>query len=225
MKYLQYLTIKKLLLIVTAILLFLVFFRLANDLSFPDTDWLIGKDDKIELKDNKKLLQKFTADRDGLSKIEVLLGSAKIKGSIKMELLDENCEKSLRKSELRTSKLDSDKTYAFKFSQVNDSKNKTFCFLISSEAEKTGSKYPSVFITNSPAPSGGMLIEPDFMQSQEKSLSIRPSYENTLVWQDASELNRRISQYKPFFLKHYYLWAIAISFIILSIVLIVILIL
>jgi len=56
-------------------------------------------------------------------------------------------------------------------------------------------------------------------------LSMRPAYENDNWKQDISELSQRISQYKPWFLKHFYLDAIAILFIVLSVGLVTILIL
>jgi hypothetical protein len=65
-----------------------------------------------------------------------------------------------------------------------------------------------------------------FSQKNDPSmLSMRPAYENDNWKQDISELSQRISQYKPWFLKHFYLDAIAILFIVLSVGLVTILIL
>jgi len=60
-------------------------------------------------------------------------------------------------------------------------------------------------------------------EKKNQSLAMRPAYRNENIFQDFIELNQRISQYKPFFLKHYFLWFIIIGFIILSLTLIVML--
>ena len=59
---------------------------------------------------------------------------------------------------------------------------------------------------------------------ENKTLSVRGVYVNDNLGQDLRELSQRISQYKPWFLKHYFLEAIAILFMVLSVGLIVILI-
>jgi len=208
------------------ILLTAISFKLISDWSFPDTAWKISKDSKAELKkEEDPVLQKFIANRDGLSQVEMLLGSAKIKGEIEMKILDENCSNILREGKIKRTRFDSEKTYTFKFSQIENSKNKTFCFSIYFDGEKIGSKHPAIFVSNTQAPDGGSFKIP-FSNEEipNKSLSIRPGYQNLKWNENFTELNQRISQYKPFFLKHYYLWAISITFIILSISLVVILI-
>jgi len=52
-----------------------------------------------------------------------------------------------------------------------------------------------------------------------KSLAMRPAYLNHYFWQDIQELNQRISQYKPWFLKHYFLDFIGLGFLSLSLLL------
>lgn len=221
----KYLTTKNILLALLFVFLFLISYRLYANWSFPDTDWQLKRDDKIYLTNESGVLQKFTAKNDNLSKIEVLTGSSKIDGYIEMILLDEGCQEIFEKYKLKTSKMDSNQTYAFTFPRIKDSGGKTFCFSISSKAKKTGSKFPGVFVTDSPAPSGnGVLIYPDGQSFQSKSLSIRPGYRNATLSEDINELNQRISQYKPFFLKHHFLYSIAFLFIILSIGLVIILI-
>lgn len=222
----KHLNAKNILLGIFFLFVLLILAKFLSDWSFPDTAWKISRDEKIEIKnDGQPVNQKFTANRDGLSKIEILFGSAKIKGSIEMRILDESCEAVLRKYELKERILDSNQTYAFNFASIHNSKNKTFCLSILSKAEKTGSKYPAVYINEIPAPHGGSLLIPFSNEEiKNKSLSMRPAYKNASFFQNVEELNQRISQYKPFFLKHYFLSIITVLFLFLSVGLVIILI-
>ena len=58
----------------------------------------------------------------------------------------------------------------------------------------------------------------------DQSLSMRTVYRNATLWQDLGELNDRISQYKPWFLKDFFIGTIATLFVILSTTLIALLI-
>lgn len=207
----SYITAKNIFLTIFGILLLLIFARFFSLLSFPDSSIVLEKGETIKLQPEDSITQKFTANRDNLAKVEFLLRSPGIEfeknDKLEMQLADENCQNPLRTGEMRESFLNSGNLYEFDFSEIKDSQGKTFCAIATFEPAKQSAK----------------AIQ--FFTQDGTQLSIRPVYANDHVWQDLGELNQRISQYKPFFLKHFYLWTISILFIILSIVLVVVLIL
>lgn len=200
------LSAKKIFLTVLSLLFIVIFWRFAAELSFPEADINLQKGAIIKLQPESSLQQKFTATREGLVKVEFLLRSPGIafekNDRVEMELADETCRHSLQKGELRSSFLASDNLYEFNFEKVTDSKNKTFCLIATFKPTKASAKAIQFFT---------------FGEETGQPLSIRPVYKNQNAWQDINELDRRISQYKPWFLKHYFLLAISLLFIILSI--------
>ena len=58
-----------------------------------------------------------------------------------------------------------------------------------------------------------------------KTLVMKPAYGSDSFWKNMETLNDRISQYKPWFLKHFYLDAIVILFLATSVAIVIILIL
>jgi len=229
MKYLRYLTPKKFLLAITALLLFLVFFRLVDEWSFPDTTWEIHKDDKIKLKPGYPIEQKFIAIKDNLAKMEILFGKSNNiapGGRMILQVLNETCSDEIRKSSIGFRTLDSDNTYKFIFPKIQDSKDKKYCLRLSFKPKKAETKSAEVFVIEKPPVLKTDLInrkydKTDADKSTElkgKSLSLRPSYQNDSWRENIMELNQRISQYKPWFLKESYLFAIIFSFVIFSII-------
>lgn len=223
------LNLKYVLLAIFIFFLFVVFSQFYSILSFPDMSWNLDKDEKIDMKPEKPVIQKFIARQDNLSRIEILFGNSKISpgANIKMQLLDENCSNVIRSKNLEVKSLDSDAAYEFKFSTIKDSKDKTYCLNLNfTPKENKGKKYARIFTVPNTSPENVYFF--DFTKDQEiknRSLAIRPAYKTESVWKDMEKLNQRMSQYKPWFLKHYYLYAIAFGFLILSIALVTILIL
>lgn len=215
-------------LIILLALLFIVSFKLFRIWSFPDQNWAIERENKIILDSEKPIIQKFKASRNNLSKIEMLFSQSdkkKIGGKIKMQLAEEKCENILAEDFLKVASINSEFTYDFAFSKIKESENKTFCLMLLFVPEKESKKSPQVFISNSTNSEEQIfLTNTTGEELKNQSLSMRPAYKNDHIWQDMTELNKRISQYKPWFLKHYYLGFIASSFIILSIFLVAILI-
>ena len=207
------------------ILLFLVFYKLSSLWSFSDPNWPLGKDEKVKIKNGTQIIQKFTADRDDLARISVLFGSSNLdKGAnLDMKIYDENCSDLIRESSHFAQGIGSGNTEDFNFSKVTDSKDKTFCLNLSFKPV-INSKSTTIFVVNNPM-NQNKFLSIDGKDYSGQSLSMRPAYKNNNLWGDLTELNQRISQYKPWFLKHYYLAAVAISFIVLSFILVAILIL
>lgn len=220
----KYLTIKNIFLGLTAIILALILCGLLNAWYFPDTAWTIGKDDSILLAKDQVLTQKFSASRDNLSEIQFLFGKSRKTegGEMTLRILDENCQNKLREVSRSEKPFDSDKTYDFSFSKISDTKDKTFCLELTF-VPNSATKSQKIFLTANIMPENKFLAL-DGQEIVGKSLSMRPAYRNANWWQNIQELNQRISQYKPWFLKQYYLGVITILFVVLSIAAVVILI-
>jgi hypothetical protein len=205
--------IQKVLLVILLIFILAIFWRFFDLLSFPDSSIVLQKGALVKLHKKENLTQNFTANRDGLSKVEVLLRSPGIKfengDKMKMEILDASCEKNLQEGFLTDAFLNTENLYEFRFDRIDDSQDQEFCLKATFQNQKENAKAIQFFTMG---------------EGENQPLSIRPVYKNESVCQDLSELNQRMSQYKPWFLKHYYLWTISILFLILSISLIAILI-
>lgn len=203
-------------------LFFLIFFRLNKLMSFPDQRWTLEKGEKIKM--SSEIVQKFEADRDGLARVKILFSSSDVKpgGTFNFQLYSENCQDILREVNLGITSLDSGNTVDFIFPKVKDSKNKTFCLKLK-YAQKEGGKKANIFVIKNSMPQNKFLSIND-EEFHGKSLAMRPAYRNSNLLKDFSELNQRMSQYKPWFLKHYFLHMIMFGFIILSIVLVLLLI-
>lgn len=197
---------KNIFLTVFAVLLLAIFFQFFSLLSFPDSNIVLTKGDTVKLQPDTSLTQKFTANRDGLAKVEFLLRTPGIvfenNDVMQMTLADENCQNPIRQGEMKESFLNSGNLYEFSFAKIENSQNKTFCVIATFKPIKASAKAIQLFTQDG------------------TQLSIRQVYVNDNVWQNLSELNQRISQYKPFFLKHAFLATISILFIILSILLV-----
>ena len=204
---------KKIFLAIFGLLLVAIFWRFATELSFPDSSINLQKGLTVKLQSKNSLTQKFTATRAGLTKIEVLLRSPGIefeKGDqMTMQLADENCQKIISKGKLQSSFLSSNNLYEFVFPKIDDSKDKTYCLIATFQAQRSDTKNVQFFTMGDAA---------------DQPLSLRPVYRNQNVLQNLNELNQRMSQYKPWFLKHYFLWFVVFGFIFLSIGLVAILI-
>ena len=129
----KYFTTKHVFLAIFAILLLSIAFQFFSLLSFPDSSIVLVKGDTVKLQPEDSLTQKFTANRDGLNKVEFLLRTPGIvfenKDVMKVQLLDENCQKPLREGVLKESFLNSGNLYEFPFSKVENSQNKIFCVI------------------------------------------------------------------------------------------------
>lgn len=201
---------QKILLAISAIFLIAIFFKFAQLLSFPDSSIVLQKGLLVKIQPKETVTQKFTADRNGLAKVEALLRSPGIKyengDKMEMKLLEENCEKIIFTGELKLLFLNSNNLYEFNFPRIDDSKNKTYCLSATFQNKKANAKSIQFFTAG---------------DQENQPLSIRPVYKNSNIFENLSELNQRISQYKPWFLKHYFLWFISFGFILLSILIIV----
>lgn len=203
----------------------LISYNFFHDLSFSDTAWPLGKGDKIKIAASSTIDQKFTANRDGLSGAEILFGNANLDGGadLTLKVYDESCSNILRTSSYFAPAIASDETEIFSFERINDSNNKIYCLNLSFQPKKNNRTGSIFIVPNTRLENISLSI--NNQDYSGKSLSMQPIYRNSNLWQDLGELNQRISQYKPWFLKHYFLSFIAFGFLIFSILLMVILIL
>ena len=205
-------------------IVFIIFFKL---LSFPDSSIVLEKGELFVLQPNYSLSQTFLADRDNLMKIEFLMRTPGPKKDdiVKMEIADETCSDTLRTGELEKSSLDSKNLYYFQFPEIADSENKVFCLKANFVPGHTDSKYIRFFLHENTKQEFILMDASNEIKIENQSLAMRPAYKNENIAQDVNELNQRISQYKPWFLKHYYLYGISFLFIALSFSLVIIVIL
>lgn len=206
-------TSKKIILAFLAIFLIAIFWRFLNLLSFHDSAILLKKGATVKLRPQESLNQKFFANRKGLTKIEVLLRSPGIKyengDRMKMEILDSTCAKTLREGFLTDTFLNTENLYEFRFDRIENSKNQEFCLKATFQNQKENAKAIQFFTMG---------------ETENQPFSIRPVYKNSHIFQDLNELNQRMSQYKPWFLKSYFLWFIMLGFLILLTALMIVLI-
>jgi hypothetical protein len=144
--------------------------------------------------------------------------------TMKMQLADESCKKILREGTLTPSYLASDNLYEFSFSKIPDSNGKTFCLLATFKPQNNTAKAILFFTQTDKSPVFSVRNFTSGEADPAQALSIRTAFVNDHQWQNLSELSQRISQYKPWFLKHFFIDSIITLFILLSIGLVTILI-
>lgn len=210
--------------IMATLLCLAVAYKFSRSFSFPDANWNLTKGDKTEIKPGYPIGQVFSADRSNLVKIRILFGKSNLKdgGEIKLNLGDEDCENPIRKDSFNRKDMQPDGYYDFVFPKIEDSRDKTYCLLIDFKPEKTIYKSFYAFMSSNLSPGAKFISIPGTGEKNEgQSLSMRPAYKNDNLWQDIEELNKRISQYKPWYFKHYYLNLVEVLFLLLSVLVIV----
>lgn len=221
----KYLKPKIILLSLFTILMFGVFGRFFSLLEFPDSSVpLVKGDPMIKLDEDEKMTQKFIANRNNLTKIELLLRTPgpKPNDKVKMQIADENCQKILRGGTLEKSYLASSNLYEFSFDKISDSQGKTFCMITTFNPEKTSAKALQFFTSANKQPQFSVKNLTTGEEDLAQELSLRTVHTNDHWWQNLNELSQRISQYKPWFLKNYFIDVIILVFLILSVALVVI---
>jgi hypothetical protein len=221
----RYISSKNFLLTLLGISVLLIFFRFSTLIAFPDAHTL--ERDKIQkIYPGETFSQQFIANRDNLETIQLLLKGPGLKktDTINLRIADETCADTLREGILETAFLNSDNLYLFSFPRIADSAEKKYCLLLTFQEKNHSSKYLQFFTTDK-GDASPLLMNADTDDPMNgQSLSLRTVYRNDSLWQDLGELNDRISQYKPWFLKDIFIGTIAILFVVLSIALITLLI-
>ncbi len=211
------------------ILIGMSFFR---QLNFADNSQVIKRGEKIELVDGDVLEQKFVAQHNGLSKIGILFGNRKLQegSNLNFVLADKNCQKSFFKKTLKGEhNFDSKYLYNFTFPKVDNSKGKGYCLKIGLEVEKEWSLWRKIKgkikpekktkvqkirlfeqLSDRRGVAGYILLnKSDKVKNKgSKGVAFTQSYQNKSFVKSFRQLNQRMSQYKPWFLKGGYLMII-----------------
>ena len=103
-------------------------------LSFPDSSYnFLGKDKRVELEPGKIVTQVFTADRDGLDRIKIMIGDLDTLGyqdSVALALTEPDC-KTLIATDTISFLTPAPRIYsAFDFDRIEHSAGQTYCLKI-----------------------------------------------------------------------------------------------
>lgn len=186
----------------------IIFWQFLSLLSFPDSNIQFEGESKQEkLYPNLPLIQKITATKNNFSQMNVSLSkfSPKFGDKIVLEILDESCQNILAKSKINTLTWNNIGYEKFSFKPILDSEGKIYCLKFiyipfGKEQDKrayiSSHTSPDVAYTNT----GN---KKDSGEQKNRTLELKPAYENGSNWQNISQLMDRMSQYKPEFFKGY----------------------
>ncbi len=218
---------KKIILTLFCILLLGIFFRFFAILSFSDSNILLKKETLVPLQPKEMLTQKIFINRNNLSSFDFLLRTPGIKSGEKAEIIiaEDDCQTPIRQGNLQEAFLNSKNLYTVSFPSIPNSQNKTYCLRVSFTPQKNSAKKIQLFAMTDKSHPFTLINSTTKTSYPDQTLSIRPNYTNDNLLEDFSELNQRISQYKPYFLKNAFLNISIIGFLLASILAIVLLIL
>jgi len=203
------LTLKTFLICVAIILAIVVTTKFLDFINFSQSEIVLEKDHVFKLQLRETLNQKFTSSRDGLSKIHLALKSIDIEegDKVMMEIADESCNEILRRGLLLQTPYSSENLYEFIFDRIPDSAEKTYC-LKATVLETKENVEPIIFFTTGTVHYEFKAQNQSTGKETTTHLSMRPGYTNESLLQNLSEINQRISQYKPWFLKQHSITAL-----------------
>lgn len=186
--------------------MFFILSDLFKNLSFPDSSYnFLGKDKRVELEPGKSVTQVFEAKHDGLNQIKIIigdLGSLGIHDSIDLTLAQSNCETPIATDTITSFTREPKIYYYFDFDRIPDSIGKSYCLKISYTATERKKERPYLR-ANEGEPFARTAYFDDARSRfyEGRSLQMRPSYSNISFSQNFHELENRLSQYKPAFMK------------------------
>lgn len=220
------------LLLVFVFFFILIFSRFFSSLSFPDFKDNFKETGETTLFPNKPIHQIFTAEKNNLNQVNVAIKNFNdwSRDKIIFNLKDENCKTILASDKINVFSPDytiyTPFTFSSSFSKISENQEMKLCaeiiFIPKNNTEE--SDFPTIVyssLKNSSFINTGDIEAEQFRNN--KTLVMKPAYGSGSFWKDIETLNNRISQYKPWFLKHYFLYFIIFSFIILLVFLVIIL--
>lgn len=222
----KYLKLKYILVILFALFFAMIAWSFFSVLTFSDSSLdFEGESKQEKLYPNAQIIQKITATKNNLNQINISVSkfSADFGEKIILEVADENCGKIIAQSKIDAFSWSSPGYEKFKFKTIRDSKNKTYCLKFTyipfgKEQDK------KAYISSYPAEGYSYINTGKSIEEQKnRTLKLKPAYENDSTWQNFSELSDRMSQYKPDYLKGIYLKTLFIlSFVLIMLLVIVI---
>lgn len=188
-------------------------------LSFPDSSYnFLGTTNKVKLDSGKPVTQTFEAKEGNLNQIKIVVGNADLwlTEEIVFELADASCETTIARDTMTMFTPESHIYYHFNFPTLPDSAGQTYCFKATYFSRfDRGSDRPYLGASAGDQFSGWSYTNEGNNRTYEnRTLQMRPGYSAGGFLGDLGQLNDRISQYKPEFLKGSALTLIFCAFIV-----------
>lgn len=183
-----------------------IFSRLLCQLSFPDSDYnFLGKDKRVELESGKSVTQVFTTKRDGLDQVKIILGGLGSLGwhdTITLALLEPNCETSITQDIISWLTPEPLIYYRFHFDRIDHSAEQRYCLKVTYFAPEHHKDRPYLAASDGAQFSQAAYFDEARNRYYEgRSLQIRPAYSHASFTDNLTELETRLSQYKPGFIQ------------------------
>jgi hypothetical protein len=183
---------------------------------FSDTNFVLEKGRRVELEAGDILRQKFIATENGLSSLGILLGGRDLpeKHFVDFILTDKECKQEIAKTTLSPGwEFNSADLYDFNFSPLDNSAQREYCLIVGHRVEVGGIKKGKVRLFANKFNSkftnvdlGYVILKNNaVVEKSKQAIVFRPKYQRPTIWQNIIWLNKRISQYKPWFFKGYWL--------------------
>jgi len=200
----KYIKLKYVLILLFSLFFAVIFWNFFNILSFADSGFNFeGKSKQEKIYPNLSIIQKIKTTDNNFSQVNISVSkfSPKLGDKITLEVKDESCEKVLAKSKIGKLTWSSPNYEKFKFSPIFDSRDKTYCLqftYIPKQNEQNKKIYLSSYISEeSSYINTGKSIE----EQKNRTLELKPAYENGSASKNFSKLIDRMSQYKPDYFK------------------------
>ncbi len=205
---------KILLIVLLGLTLLGIGWRLGHELSFRDSSLILTKGEPVKILPGETITQTFLPKSGTLAKLEFLVRNPEPKPSdrVTITLADITCQNPIRESTLEPGYLDSDNLFVARFEPLPTSSSEPLCVMLSFDKTKPQSEFLR-FFTHESKPASFLDLTLAGIPQPERSLAMRPTYIYPTLSQNLDELNDRISQYKPWFLKDGFLTLVTLIFI------------
>lgn len=179
-----------------------------SQLHFPDSSRnFLGDSKRAELSTNGPVTQIFQANRNGLEGIQIFMGDTELSlgEHIDFKLLDPSCQNVISESSRTPFSSGTLRGIRFTFPAITKSANQVYCLSIEYHSGFSKRKErPYVRVTESDQLKESSYTDHDKGKTYPgRTLQIRPLYapENSTPFARLMELENRLSQYKPAFIK------------------------
>ncbi len=189
--------------------------RFFGELSFRDSSIILTKGEPIKILPGETLTQTFIPKSGELKRLEFLVRNPEPKKGDRVIIMvaDATCQNPIRESVLRPGYLDSDNLFIARFNPLTVSPNEPLCAIL--HFDDTTPQSPFLrFFTHESRPDTFLEFKLGGALQTDLALALRPVYIYPTLGQNLNELNNRISQYKPWFLKDGFLTFITSVFIV-----------
>lgn len=205
---------KILLTVLLGLILIGIGWRFGHELSFRDSTIVFTKGEPVKILPGETITQTFKPKSGTLTKLEFLVRNPEPKPSdrVTVTVADKTCETTLRETTLKPGYLDSDNLFVARFEPLPTASSEPLCAILTFDKKKYQSEFLR-FFTHESTPASFLDLTLAGISQPGQSLALRPVYTYPTLSQNLSQLNDRISQYKPWFLKDGFLTFITLVFI------------